>query len=234
METAIVLIPEEAEHVIQMINTGNSHHQIHLITYASSVTRLMLPFSNLAFFSLPPLPPGWVAPQWLKIELGLLSGRLYFDWQEYEALCEYFNAHNELAMDDRDGGEEGPDGEDGDTLKVQTRDGNSSKHMFCARPLMFLQEWLAMRRSGQDIVHTPMGFLTQGKSLQANHPFFDAVPIPATTGDAISSMLDSGRARKSQDEADELCDVDDMGANVGYSDGESDDAENDSEMSGSL
>lgn len=39
-------------------------------------------------------------------------------------------------------------------------------------PLTFLQDWLALRRGGQDFMHAPMGHTTQGNSLQAEHPFF--------------------------------------------------------------
>jgi len=35
-----------------------------------------------------------------------------------------------------------------------------------------VREWLALRRKGQDFEHTPMGFVTGGKPLTENHPFF--------------------------------------------------------------
>jgi hypothetical protein len=38
--------------------------------------------------------------------------------------------------------------------------------------LLFLQEWLALRRHGQDISHTPMGYVCQGCRIHHNHPFF--------------------------------------------------------------
>lgn len=46
-----------------------------------------------------------------------------------------------------------------------------------ARPLSFVQEWLAARRRGQDFTSTPMGFIAQGKTLQDDHPFFRQVVI---------------------------------------------------------
>ena len=39
-------------------------------------------------------------------------------------------------------------------------------------PLAFLHDWLAIRRKGQEFLHTPMGFVCQDKPLTANHPFF--------------------------------------------------------------
>jgi hypothetical protein len=35
-----------------------------------------------------------------------------------------------------------------------------------------VHDWLAVRRKGQDFEHTPMGFVTTGKSLTADHAFF--------------------------------------------------------------
>jgi hypothetical protein len=37
-----------------------------------------------------------------------------------------------------------------------------------------VHEWIALRRKGQDFEHTPMGFVTTGKLLTKNHPFFRA------------------------------------------------------------
>jgi hypothetical protein len=45
---------------------------------------------------------------------------------------------------------------------------------FAEKPVAFLHEWLAIRRKGQDFEHTPMGFITTGKPLSADHPFFSA------------------------------------------------------------
>jgi hypothetical protein len=53
-------------------------------------------------------------------------------------------------------------------------DGNGlpQKAAFTRKPLTFLQEWLALRRKGQDFSHSPMGFICQGQRLLENHPFF--------------------------------------------------------------
>ncbi|KAI9776526.1 MAG: hypothetical protein M1816_005238, partial [Peltula sp. TS41687] len=45
---------------------------------------------------------------------------------------------------------------------------------FTNNPLSFLQEWLAVKRKEQNFVHTPMGYLCEGRQLRANHPFFVA------------------------------------------------------------
>ncbi|GAB1316962.1 hypothetical protein MFIFM68171_07172 [Madurella fahalii] len=252
VETAVVLIPEEAEQVIRMMHAKKTHPQIHLITYASPVTRNMLPFNNLTFFSMPRLPDdGWDAPQWLKTELGLLAGRLYFEWREYEALCAFLGVVQEtsgpgLPLDDDNEEEEDDDdddddddhdgGEAGGDRTNPRKSRRASVKSFSPRPLTFLQEWLAIRRHGQDFVHTPMGFLTQGKPLQANHPFFgeaDSAARPVvgggfaqSTGEVLGSSSRWGTVQNSDFDDEAVFDgVDDMGANVGNGDDDDDNEE---------
>ncbi|KAK0671660.1 hypothetical protein QBC41DRAFT_344465 [Cercophora samala] len=253
-QTAIVVIPEEAEVLILMIRDKLTHPHVHLICYASPVTRSMLPFNKLNFFSMPPLPEGWVAPQWLRTELGILAGRLYFEWEEYESLCTF------LGVDSNDGtikspglfdGEDEGYGGDGAADEVEDVKKTQTNNSFAPRPLTFLQEWLAVRRHGQDFVHTPMGFLTQSKPLQKDHPFFGGASSPSPAQDGATPPLGlpsalgingpvSGREEENHDFFDGG--LDDMGANVGvegeeeYEDGKEmvyDESELLSAMSGS-
>jgi Tfp pilus assembly major pilin PilA len=256
-ETAIIVIPEEAEQIIKMMHAKETHPKIYLITYASPVTRKMLAFNDLTFFSMPALPQGWVAPQWLKTELGLLAGRLYFEWHEYGALCKFLGItedsssgsdeeNGDVSVDDGEYSDEDENDDINDDLPaVNGENGNTvtttrSSSSFSARPLTFLQEWLAIRRHGQDFAHTPMGFLAQGKPLQANHPFFggdEGPPAPTQNGDdnglppqagTDSRAWRGGQGGQDGDGIDEgaviFDGVDDMGANVG-GEGEEDEGE---------
>ena len=252
LETAIVLIPEEAEQVIRMMYAKNTHSTVHLITYASPVTKRMMAFNNLAFFSMPPLPEGWAAPQWLKTELGLLAGRLYFEWDEYEALCAFLGVEDDKnagsVLTDGDGEEEEDsivaseddvEKEDGDDEAAGKTIAPAKKSQtvttsFSPRPLTFLQAWLAIRRHGQDFVHTPMGFLTQGKALQGSHPFFGgSIATTARTvvgaglgGTTVNGLGSGGGSRWGGDDNGHVDEgavfdgVDDMGANVGDVEGD--------------
>lgn len=110
----------------------------------------MLQFNSLRYFSVPPLPDAWKAPTWLTIELGILAGRLYFNFEEYEDLCSFLGVRNRKTG-------------------CGTAD---SDQTFTAKPLSFLQQWLSVRRRGQDFTHTPVGYICQGKTLSAEHPFF--------------------------------------------------------------
>ena len=116
----------------------------------------MRPFNELTYYAIPSLPTTWVAPNWLKIELGIFSGRLYFDFDEYQTMSRYVGLVD-LTQDEED----------------STLDRTSNVPL-TAKPTAFLQEWLTVRRKGQDFTHTPMGYLCNGKPLLSTHPFFVA------------------------------------------------------------
>ena len=144
-DNAIIIIPEEAEALIPVLR-NISPPKTFLLTYAAPVTKRMLHFNDLKYYSVPTLPEHVEPPSWLILELGIFSGRLYFDYAEYE------NILNHLQLED--GGEDRE-------RSVQF--------------LSFLQEWLAAVRKGQDFGHTPMGFICEGRPLRADHPFFTKV-----------------------------------------------------------
>ncbi|CBF79793.1 hypothetical protein AN7637.2 [Aspergillus nidulans FGSC A4] len=147
-ETALVIISEEAEILIPIMRASTSR-TTHLILYAAPWTKSMLHFNNLTYYSLPSLRDGWTPPTWLPFELGIIAGRLYFPFSEYE------DASNPLYSLARN-----PDGED------ESLDSWAKNH------LNFLQEWLAIRRQGQDVTDTPMGYICQNWPLRREHPFF--------------------------------------------------------------
>lgn len=129
----------------------------------------MLHFNNLDFYPIPALPAGFRAPDWLKAELGLFAGRLYFEWDEYPSLEQLFG----ISADDSEGEQEDHSTAetDGEAESQETTQQPAPK-LFTSAPLNFMQEWLAVRRRGQDFSHTPMGFIASGKPVVAEHPFF--------------------------------------------------------------
>ncbi|KAK1982971.1 hypothetical protein LZ30DRAFT_780902 [Colletotrichum cereale] len=211
-EVALVIVPEEAEALLPLMRDAAFTRATNLIVYSAPVTRKMLHFSDLQYYSVPTLPSEWRAPVWLKIELGLYAGRLYFEWSEYDQLCEFLGIDQSLPL--MEYLEEG-EGSGSDSVDAQNSSGGakSAAGGLTARPLSFIQEWLASRRKGQDFLSTPMGFVAQGKALQENHPFFCKV-----TG-AKRDILFAPVHNRSDDEANEddyaVVDygVDDMGAN---------------------
>lgn len=184
--TALIIIPEEAELCLSLVQDA-PEALTHLLTYAAPVTRKMLHFNNLTFYAVPSLPTGWKPPPWLTIELGIFAGRLYFEYDEYSDMRKYLGCRqdnsarvdepredamsptNKLHEPDMDGARDSVEEEEKET---ETSTGQQVQKSFTAKPLVFLQEWLAMRRKGQDFTHTPMGHVCQGKTLAASHPFF--------------------------------------------------------------
>ncbi|KAF1941022.1 hypothetical protein EJ02DRAFT_423478 [Clathrospora elynae] len=149
-QQALMVSPEEANELLALLRhkgSSDGEGSVHLIVYSAPVTRRMLHFNQLDYYATPPLAANFKAPVWLRVELGIFSGRLYLEWDEYYELLGYLGLDKELSQD-------------------------QEKQAFAKKPLTFLHEWLALRRKGQDFEHTPMGFVTTGKPLTENHPFF--------------------------------------------------------------
>ncbi|KAK3947939.1 hypothetical protein QBC32DRAFT_382607 [Pseudoneurospora amorphoporcata] len=162
--TALLLIPEEAEIAIPMLRAAKNRSPVHLIPYASPVTRNMTLLGRLTYYAFPSLPKGTVIPNWLTIEIGILAGRLYFEFAEYGAIVTYLQAGRASEA-------EGEGTEDDYRQTSLPVDGNTEV-AFAKNPLGFVLDWLTQRRRGQDITHTPMGYVCQRRKLSAEHPFF--------------------------------------------------------------
>ncbi|KAJ4372947.1 hypothetical protein N0V83_003238 [Neocucurbitaria cava] len=182
-QKALVVSPEEANELTPILRSSTSHEvdgdgSVHLIVYAAPVTRRMLHFNRLDYYAVPSLPSDFKAPTWLRIELGLLSGRLHLEWDEYYELLGYLGLSQDLSLD-------------------------SQKQAFAQKPLTFLHEWIALRRKGQDFEQTPMGFVTTGKPLTANHAFFRAFTHECDSDIRPQvARLTSGRAVEGGEEED--------------------------------
>ncbi|KJZ71334.1 hypothetical protein HIM_09270 [Hirsutella minnesotensis 3608] len=143
-ETALVVIPEEAELLIPIIRTLENA-PVHLMPYVAPTTKNMIRTSKLAGYVLPSLLSSHSLPLWLPIELGLLGARLYFDFEEYSMLLEHLRSVIKA---------DGPSS------------GQSSSSTSAGDIHVFLLEWLTIRRKGQDVLHTPMGYVCQGNQLE--------------------------------------------------------------------
>ncbi|KJZ68633.1 hypothetical protein HIM_11978 [Hirsutella minnesotensis 3608] len=140
-ETALVVIPEEAELLIPIIRVLDAA-PVHLFPYAAPTTKNMVQSSKLASYVLPS-PLDEPLPTWLAIELGLLGARLYFNFGEYAALLDSLDAV-----------------------------ANSCSTVDSGAVYSFFLQWLSVRRKGQDVLHTPMGYVCQRRLLDRTHPFF--------------------------------------------------------------
>ncbi|KAF1997703.1 hypothetical protein P154DRAFT_622249 [Amniculicola lignicola CBS 123094] len=142
--TALIVIAEEAEILISLLRAKTPFTKVHLLTYSAPVTKKMLHFSGLKYYALPALPRGHVIPHSLTIELGIFAGRLYMGFRECAPLKEYIE---------------------------QAGDAKPS-NVPTAHMINFLLEWLPLRRKGQDVMHTPIGYMCQGRPLDSGHSFF--------------------------------------------------------------
>ncbi|KAK3350347.1 hypothetical protein B0T25DRAFT_483283 [Lasiosphaeria hispida] len=142
-QAALIIIPEEAELLIPMIRERIAREGQDLVHLITYMAPLTRDMLQFDTFSFYPLPP------------------LPPDHQVPEWLS------MELGIF---AGRTFADFLDCVTLKksVESDDGV----MFSTSPFWFLFEWLALRRKGQDITHTPMGHVYQGRPLSRDHYFF--------------------------------------------------------------
>lgn len=110
-------------------------------------------FNAMSYYSVPRRENGPLVPKWLAIELGILGARLYFNFDEYADLLEYLKPK---------GAREVAGGLVNGNRAAAPAEGLSE----------FLLEWLSIRRKGQDIMQSPLGYVCQGKPLDDSHPFF--------------------------------------------------------------
>ncbi|ATY61665.1 very large low complexity [Cordyceps militaris] len=146
-ETGLIIIPEEADVVIPLLRKM-AKPLVWLLGYTAPVTKSMQSFHCLSYLTVPRWPSIRQIPAWLGIEVGIFSGRLYFDFAEYEALLAWLGLL--------------PDQEMAACFGRRQSE----------QPLQFLQEWLAFRRQTEDILYTPVGFVCQRRMLHESHFFF--------------------------------------------------------------
>ena len=163
-ETALICSSFEANAVLPLIR-GNSRSPTHLITYATPVTRSMLVFDSLRFYSIPALPEAWRAPAWLVCDLGIFAGRLYFDFKlQSHLLYQALDLPSPQSLT-KDRADVVAESELWHVLPYDETTEDNERQSFSPNPIQFLQEWLAIRRNGQDFSQTMMGELCRGRRL---------------------------------------------------------------------
>lgn len=175
---------------IPILRAAETRSPVHLIPYASPVTRNMTSLGRLTYYSFPSLSKSTKIPDWLTIEIGILAGRLYFDFTEYGAIVKYLQA-------DRANEAEG-EGADDNCKPTSSLVNGHTEVEFAKNPLAFVLDWLTQRRRGQDITHTPMGYVCQRRKLSAEHPFFRSSEAEMSEVGGTSPM----RRSDEEDESD--------------------------------
>lgn len=162
---AVVLVPEEAELLIPTLRRTTS--KVSLLCYAAPVTRSMQVFNRLDFYAVTSrdsLPP---VPTWLAIELCVLARGLYIEYIQYSPLLLWLGIQSEIPSSTN--------------LAYEAKRYHTKCKLVARQPLKFLLNWLTNSRQTQDILHTPMGFICQGKPLTKNHLFFSIAGASVAT-----------------------------------------------------
>ncbi|RSM02017.1 hypothetical protein CDV31_011100 [Fusarium ambrosium] len=161
-ETALLIIPEEAELLLPRLRELEKP-RVRLVAYAAPVAKSMQVFNTLKYLAIPAEP--FSLPAWVPIEVGIIAGRLYFDYHEYVSLLSWLGISE--ALDSRD---------------------PVSRGFWIRQPLKFLLEWLTHRRQTADILHTPMGYVCQGRALHSTHAFFKSTTKLGDEEDVSSAL----------------------------------------------
>ncbi|KAF5574117.1 hypothetical protein FPANT_11939 [Fusarium pseudoanthophilum] len=189
IETALIVIPEEAELLLPILRRIHTPTTF-LLTYTSPHTRSLLEVGYLAYYPVPTPKKELMIPPWLSIEIGLMAGRLYLPYDEYTQLRSCLEV-DEMAAP-----------------SVMTDNiHRSRKHILpnfgALNPQLlskFLAEWIPYRSRSSDIMHNPMGYLLQNRDLPTNHPFFTFKPKSAAI--ETRSLAVYGVATKRADDQD--------------------------------
>lgn len=106
---------------------------------------------------------------WLRIEIGILAGRLYFDYSKYSALIGFLGVYEiDGKLIENKGKQDDEFLDIQSAAKSQSNKAAATKS-FSSKPLCFLQEWLALRGQGQDFTDTSMGFIFQERPVLAQN-----------------------------------------------------------------
>lgn len=198
------------------IMRNQKESQVHLLTYAAPVTRMMLQFNGLSYYAILPLPAGYQIPTWLQIEVGFFAGRIYFEWHEYESILRFLGLVPRVTKDSST---------NSPIANGQNTGHEQPCHTFTDKPLAFLQDWVSVRRKMQDWSSSPVGFIVSGKTLHAHHTFF---AVPGSAGEAdkkvffVSNVEDRQQEEGEYDDDDVFFDANDY-ADAATEDGDWDD-----------
>ena len=158
-EVLVILSPHEVNHLLTDIR---SSHSIHLHLYTPRVLKSMKPCDDLALYSIPSVPIGWIAPSLLMDQLNVFAGQLYLkDMKTYTRLCRF------LCVYTRDlEGEEGIEVGYNGFISPENRPAHlQTTHSFENSPLLSVKMLVGIRRKGMQFSLTHMGKLLDGRLL---------------------------------------------------------------------
>ena len=158
-QVLVILSPYEVNGLMSDIRSSGN---VYLHLYTPRVTKSMKPCDDLALYSIPTVPPGWIAPSLLMDQLNVFAGQLYLkDYRTYIRLCRFLCVYaRDLA------GEEGIEVGRNGFIEPRNRPRYLRNiHTFQSAPLLSLRVLMGLRRKGMSFTLTHMGKLLDGRLL---------------------------------------------------------------------
>jgi hypothetical protein len=168
----IVLSPHEVNALLPFIRRSQA---VYLHVYTPKVVQGMRSFSDLRFYTVPPLPTNWTPPtRGTRSQLNLFAGQLYFDsYQEYFELCAFLGAASPESsrLYGRDIVPRRPDGFVQPTHRPHNLELQAVLSDFRGQSFQFgminnLRTHISIRRNGMDFTRTHVGQLLRGRLLK--------------------------------------------------------------------
>ncbi|CAE6507523.1 unnamed protein product [Rhizoctonia solani] len=163
----VVLSPHEVNEFLPMIRKSSV---VRLHVYAPRVSRSMLSFSDLGFFSIPSSPKGYIQMSGLspaQIQLDLFAGQLYLSgYKEYRLLCTVLGLfappdHENLRIEVESDGFVKPENRH---LLIRHRP-EYSPCKFTETPIPALKDLVGLRRKGMKYLLTHVGKILHSRNL---------------------------------------------------------------------
>lgn len=173
----MIVSPEEADQCLMIIRRlSEPKRLVHVVFHEPALTRRMLHFNNFDYCAFPALPANFEAPMWLKVQLGIFAGRLYFDYEELQHIKDFLGIADDSLDEDK------VDIDDSDQYRrrqlssapepSQSSMGAISKKCFTQSPIAFMNDFLLVRRKDSEISGSPMSYVLSGKPISQEHTFF--------------------------------------------------------------
>ena len=190
-DALVILSPYEVDHFLPDIR---SSHKVHLHLYTSRITRSMKPCDDLALYTIPTPPAGWIPPLLLMDQLNVFAGQLYLrDYETYIRLCRFLCVYTKDLQGE--GIEAGSDG----FISANNRPRHLQNDLtFQTTPLNSLKTLMGLRRKGIRFAPTHMGKLLDGRLLSEDDfdsrddvGFISPLLVPVTEVLPLSRTLET-------------------------------------------
>ncbi|KAI6041744.1 hypothetical protein EDC04DRAFT_3139543 [Pisolithus marmoratus] len=155
----VILSPFEVNALLPDIRSGS----VILHIYTPRTQARMRSCDDLRLYTIPSIPPDWIAPASLVDQVNLFAGQLYLhDYTTYVRLCRFLCVY----ADDLAGEGDFDVGSDGFIAPAHRPRKAQIAGSFRKSPLAFLKHVINLRRRGMNFVATHMGKILNGRLLK--------------------------------------------------------------------